>query len=95
MVIPASKIGIDSDKLIEVVNVRFNKGEAPENCRKHLRYLSGLETIFRKMENVTRIITSLLFFSGRFFGGKNIFTHRDFLIAFLITEFFSAQTINH
>lgn len=30
MVIPASKIGIDSDKLIEVVNVRFNKGEAPE-----------------------------------------------------------------
>ena len=30
MVIPASKIGIDSDKLIEVVNVRFNKSEAPE-----------------------------------------------------------------
>lgn len=49
MVIPASKIGIDSDKLIEVVNVRFNKGGAPENCRKHLRYLSGLETIFRKI----------------------------------------------
>lgn len=30
MVIPASKIGIDSDKLIEVVNVWFNKSEAPE-----------------------------------------------------------------
>lgn len=90
MVIPASKIGIDSDKLIEVVNVRFNKGEAPENCRKHLRYLSGLETIFRKMENATRISIGLLLFSGRFFGGKNIFTHRDFLIAFLITNIFSA-----
>ena len=33
MVIPASKLGIDSDKLIEVVNVRFNKGEAPEIAR--------------------------------------------------------------
>ena len=30
MVIPASKIGIDSDKLIEVINIRFDKGEAPE-----------------------------------------------------------------
>ena len=30
MVIPASKIGIDSDKLIEVVDVWFNKSEAPE-----------------------------------------------------------------
>lgn len=30
MVIPASKIEIDSDKLIEITNVRFNKGEAPE-----------------------------------------------------------------
>ena len=30
MVIPASKIGIGSDELIEVVNIRFNKGEAPE-----------------------------------------------------------------
>ena len=30
MVIPAGKLGIDSDKLIEVVNVRFNKGEALE-----------------------------------------------------------------
>ena len=33
MVIPASKLGIDSDKLIEVVNVRFNKGEALEIAR--------------------------------------------------------------
>lgn len=30
MVIPASKIKIDSDKNIEIVNVRFNKGEAQE-----------------------------------------------------------------
>lgn len=30
MVIPACKIGIDSNELIEIVNVRFNKGEAPE-----------------------------------------------------------------
>ena len=30
MVVPASKIGIDSDKLIEIVNVRFSKGEALE-----------------------------------------------------------------
>lgn len=28
MVIPANKIGIDSDNLIEIVNVRFSKGEA-------------------------------------------------------------------
>jgi len=28
MVIPASKIGIDSDDLIEIVNVRFSKSEA-------------------------------------------------------------------
>ena len=30
MVIPANKIGIDSDRLIDIVNVRFIKGEAPE-----------------------------------------------------------------
>ena len=28
--VSASKIGIDSDKIIEIVNVRFNKGEAQE-----------------------------------------------------------------
>ena len=28
--ISARKIGIDSDKIIEIVNVRFYKGEAPE-----------------------------------------------------------------
>ncbi len=28
--VSASKIGIDSDKIIEIVNIRFNKGEAPE-----------------------------------------------------------------
>ena len=30
MVIPANKIGIDSDRLIDIINVRFIKGEAPE-----------------------------------------------------------------
>ena len=28
--ISASKIGIESDEIIEIVNARFNKGEAPE-----------------------------------------------------------------
>ena len=28
--ISANKIGIDSDKIVEIVNVRFSKGEAPE-----------------------------------------------------------------
>lgn len=71
------------------------KCEALLPQRYNYRQLSRPETIFRKIEGATVIIIGLLLFSGRVLGRKNILAHRNFLIAFLITEIFGAQTINY